>query len=1181
MVWRHSKERKRVFFFLLLVIFCISSFLALCGRPFQAASSDPLIDVIQKPFFSGSYARVRIAIVIPVVNCQILSRLKPNLLRWTEVFPGKLPSGSDVSIIFHYNKFAKENPGVLHDLSTVWYSLPRRIRNIFREVNIWSADLSDSQDDYVMGTCVMFHRTFPLLHSAKYTHWFQYEPDVKPIRPGWLSRIAELSIQNADCTLWWQLGSEPCYRSVTDFVKIADTLDVDLHINGNALYCVSSSDFAKYRAAVREAYPPLGCKGDSVIGEVAGWDHALYRYRHSHDRRKFREHSKFRLDPLIRNFGTETTDIEEILAAYPSTYLVHGKRVMETKRLSEEKEEETGLALPLERKVHDIFWRAFGRQASRNEMNFWVKTLRDVSDTGLLRKRMGQLQTICQERKIPRELQPLFSSLEHAAAGAAFVTTAHRFPFPQELQLVSETVEISTGGNHFGDYEESTPVPTDLALLVTAVCDISITLACKTEKATTKRRRGYFDRHCPHNLQDSIKHKLPVGCHIHHMSPSSLVAVCDGATAAVPNPIGCVLFGKHKEGLICEKSLVWHFPSYTPYLRSLSHVGHNKYFAAGDFESLFQDLYKGTTFSAGTYAETMDDTFHLAEDFLARQQKILWVTDFHAAPSMCNSNIFSHLNLYLNAKIDFGNCEHFTKDDGGSVCANQNGLKALAFDNWNGFGLHPCPKNTREEFFFAYRHDEEFASASAVMCSHPVANCELYMPFSKPIILYATTRIEFGRNDKFVPWRNHWVKHEDKAQKAWSHWLNNLLAIASDPQNRILANNLYDAKYIEYFTGIKPVVLPSWCGPSGKQMHPSRYRPTQTDVLLTPYRTNLEYQAHNIPRSGWPDMDGWTSISAPLSHPIFDDLFAEVKSREMHTFRLNTIQNAFPDGYEHISDLSNFPVFLFIPYQASTMSFFELYRLNVPMLVPSKTLLLKWMSKHRIMFERVYGQPDELLRKQASPSIPSPNSFEIDDARVWVNFYDIYQEDTFPHLLYFESWANALDILTSINLEEVSRAMKDHNRNEFFRIVRLWEIILSDLPNKPEKSGVVEGDDFASALYNRYGATPPHDDLPECRQEREKHERIQLLSQGHPHKFFSKCDDDEAEQVTRERSDRTDVRFLHAVTHGDFASQCLKLHYSQETDTLSCDDGTRTMLLRDPYSCDDIRVTGDGQLLCF
>jgi len=88
----------------------------------------------------------------------------------------------------------------------------------------------------------------------------------------------------------------------------------------------------------------------------------------------------------------------------------------------------------------------------------------------------------------------------------------------------------------------------------------------------------------------------------------------------------------------------------------------------------------------------------------------------------------------------------------------------LRFDEWRGFSLDPCPNLLRRRFFDAYKNDEEFRRVDLFVCSHPVANCELFMPFNRSILVYATTRLEFGRNDQFVDWRKPYARERSETR---------------------------------------------------------------------------------------------------------------------------------------------------------------------------------------------------------------------------------------------------------------------------------------------------------------------------------------------------------------------------------------------------------------------------------
>ena len=95
-----------------------------------------------------------------------------------------------------------------------------------------------------------------------------------------------------------------------------------------------------------------------------------------------------------------------------------------------------------------------------------------------------------------------------------------------------------------------------------------------------------------------------------------------------------------------------------------------------------------------------------------------------------------------------------------------------------------------------YKDDDEFKRVDAFICSHPVANCELYLQFKKPVVLFATTRLEFGRHDKFIDWRlPDW--NEDEGKRRWREWVTTVRMIARDGRSTVSANSMYDTMYIE------------------------------------------------------------------------------------------------------------------------------------------------------------------------------------------------------------------------------------------------------------------------------------------------------------------------------------------------------------------------------------------------
>jgi len=129
-------------------------------------------------------------------------------------------------------------------------------------------------------------------------------------------------------------------------------------------------------------------------------------------------------------------------------------------------------------------------------------------------------------------------------------------------------------------------------------------------------------------------------------------------------------------------------------------------------------------------------------------------------------------------------------------------------------------KDVIQQFYESYKDDVAMQSVTAFLCTLPVSMCEAFVPFNKSFVVIASIRYEQGRGEP------------DRWQA-----LNSLLAGVSRHRHSILAaNNLYDAKYIEYFTGLRPQVLPNYCA-----YVTDSYQPTRKQFLVAPIHSTELY----------------------------------------------------------------------------------------------------------------------------------------------------------------------------------------------------------------------------------------------------------------------------------------------------------------------------------------------------
>lgn len=137
------------------------------------------------------------------------------------------------------------------------------------------------------------------------------------------------------------------------------------------------------------------------------------------------------------------------------------------------------------------------------------------------------------------------------------------------------------------------------------------------------------------------------------------------------------------------------------------------------------------------------------------------------------------------------------------------------------------------------------------------------------------------------------------------------------------------------------------------------------------------------------------------------------------------IRHYFDLGSYSWNELYSFKSIVHMPYNVSTMSIFEQYTANVPMLFPSAGFL-----------RQIPGYMSEI-------SFSSP-----EEARA-VSDYDIalsdfYDDSMMPYIIFYESYSEILDTLNKNDtfFEDVSYSMCEFNKTRREFIITSWENIL-------------------------------------------------------------------------------------------------------------------------------------------
>ena len=267
----------------------------------------------------------------------------------------------------------------------------------------------------------------------------------------------------------------------------------------------------------------------------------------------------------------------------------------------------------------------------------------------------------------------------------------------------------------------------------------------------------------------------------------------------------------------------------------------------------------------------------------------------------------------------------------------------------------------------------------------------LYDSFRGRTIVVASTRYEHPFTERPDAWRA----------------FNDLLARGVDAGRlTVVANNRYDAAYFEYFTGLAVPVVSSTC----------------------------EYVDRLSPR--WsPRGVGLLAFGEPTGCRAAQATVPDVAY----------VRDAFRGAYRH-EDVARARGVVWVPYNASIMSFFEHYRLCVPIFVPTGRFLVHLATEGRALSQLSWH--GSLLRGSNLPaarggSLPDPHTREGVEA--WMSLYDFYDREEFPHVTYFDSWEDLrekIDVAGGVDLHAISRAMAVQNAVRQARNVGAWRGIV-------------------------------------------------------------------------------------------------------------------------------------------
>lgn len=308
---------------------------------------------------------------------------------------------------------------------------------------------------------------------------------------------------------------------------------------------------------------------------------------------------------------------------------------------------------------------------------------------------------------------------------------------------------------------------------------------------------------------------------------------------------------------------------------------------------------------------------------------------------------------------------------------------------------------------FYERYKETLEEFDGFIVTHTPSFSMLFEKWNKPIICVASTRYEAPFSSNKVAWEG----------------LNEYLRLQIDRGILIpVANNEYDARYAELFTKRKWQVIPSLC-----EYTAAGYTGNRSESL---YFSKL-----------------------PMPRPVF----GLVDKRSV--LKLSPLQKAlrkfgFLFGKQGISwnEIADYRCGVWIPYNASIMSIFEMYAMGMPMLFPTLDFSLSLFEQNKesgAFSELSYNQVEHRHPgSEIACDFPDPNNFnDLSSMRNWMSKSDFYDSDNLKHLLYFDSFEEMESLLEVAGFQSIHESMMEHQKLRRRAVHGAWVRVLTDLEN--------------------------------------------------------------------------------------------------------------------------------------
>jgi hypothetical protein len=350
-------------------------------------------------------------------------------------------------------------------------------------------------------------------------------------------------------------------------------------------------------------------------------------------------------------------------------------------------------------------------------------------------------------------------------------------------------------------------------------------------------------------------------------------------------------------------------------------------------------------------------------------------------------NIDLHISIIADMKKIFNDMGHVVDDislsDHTWVFNKPKGsVPMLDHGRWRNL----TPKQLSDEFYGQYK--DSLNDYDCFIVTYPPPFSLLYKHFNKPVIINNPIRYEwpfsFRKND-------------------WNYFNDFLRDGVDNKQIYLVANNLYDKKYMEDFIERDVEFIPSIC-----DYYNSYYEPKK-------------------------------------------DLFLYYSKGKINSIRNENIRHKDEIFKTHRhKDLIDFKGIIHFPYQISYMSIFEQYTSNIPLFVPNREFLMElYKSNHPGILKEISW--NSYFNEQSKSFIPYKHKHDPNDYKnhnsvyEWLQYSDFYDQNWMPHIVQFESFSDLETKVNELDTTQISENMKIFNEIRKNKIYSLWENFLKKI----------------------------------------------------------------------------------------------------------------------------------------